>query len=137
MDNRSRLKQAWAIAKIEMGRAFFSKRAFWVYGLALFPCIIFFGHTVVVKIRRQRLSTQVSLQPALRDTLKIGESYKEVLQRLGKPPLDRYRLGHRRVFRRGEYKGITIHKIQPVYEARFIKLNIFSPAYNPHVCVNS
>ena len=40
----SAVKQAWTIAKIELRRAFFSKRAFWVYGLALFPAIIFFGH---------------------------------------------------------------------------------------------
>jgi ABC-type transport system involved in multi-copper enzyme maturation permease subunit len=39
------MKQTWTIARIELKRAFFSKRAFWVYGLALFPSIIFFAHS--------------------------------------------------------------------------------------------
>jgi hypothetical protein len=32
-----RLRQVWIIARLEMRRAFFSKRAVWVYLLALFP----------------------------------------------------------------------------------------------------
>ena len=40
MDNRSRAIQAWTIARIELRRAFFSKRAFWVYGLALLPTVL-------------------------------------------------------------------------------------------------
>ena len=30
--------------KIELRRVFFAKRSFWVYGLALLPSLIFFGH---------------------------------------------------------------------------------------------
>ena len=41
---RARSLQAWTIAKIELRRAFFAKRSFWVYGLALLPSVMFFGH---------------------------------------------------------------------------------------------
>jgi len=36
-----RARQAWTIAKVELRRAFFAKRALWVYGLALLPALIF------------------------------------------------------------------------------------------------
>jgi hypothetical protein len=32
-----RSRQIWTIARLELRRVFFSKRSFWVYGLALFP----------------------------------------------------------------------------------------------------
>lgn len=66
------VKQAWTIAKIELRRAFFSKRAFWVYGLALFPAVIFFGHGIEVKIRRDRLSARGLTPPALIDSVTKG-----------------------------------------------------------------
>lgn len=122
MDGKARLKQAWTIAKIELRRAFFSKRAFWVYGLALFPCIIFLGHTVIVKFQRQRLSSQGLIKPALMDSIRLNESPDAVLQRLGKPPMDY----NRPEFHKETYKGITTHKIQPEAEARFIKLNVMA-----------
>ena len=59
MNNRSRLKQAWTIAKIELRRAFLSKRAFWVYGLALFPSLIFLGNSVQARFRA-RVSRQTA-----------------------------------------------------------------------------
>ena len=74
MNNRLRLKQAWTIAKIELRRAFFSKRAFWVYGLALFPAVIFFGHGIEVKIRRDRLSAHGLTPPALIDSASKGRN---------------------------------------------------------------
>jgi hypothetical protein len=125
MDNRSRLKQAWTVARIELRRAFFSKRAFWVYGLALFPCVIFFGHNVVIRIKRERLSTRSLLQPALMDSIRKGESADAILQRLGKPPID----SQRPIFmRRGEMDGVATFKIDPSFEARFVRLNITFPA---------
>jgi hypothetical protein len=82
------MKQAWTIAKIEMRRAFFSKRAFWVYGLALFPTIIFLGHFLHVKYQQIRLSSTEITSPALLDSLRIGETEEAVRQRLGKAPTD-------------------------------------------------
>lgn len=49
-----RASQVLTIARIEMRRAFFSRRAFWVYFLALFPAIIFFGHALQGRIQRNR-----------------------------------------------------------------------------------
>jgi ABC-type transport system involved in multi-copper enzyme maturation permease subunit len=126
MDNKSRLKQAWTVARIELRRAFFSKRAFWVYGLALFPCIIFFGHNVVIRIKRERLSTRSLVQPALMDTIRKGESVDAILQRLGKPPLDRTIF--RRAFNQGETDGVATFRIEPGFEARYVRLNIVIPA---------
>ena len=44
MTSASGCGRSWTIARLEMRRAFFSKRAFWVYLLALFPAVIFIGH---------------------------------------------------------------------------------------------
>jgi ABC-type transport system involved in multi-copper enzyme maturation permease subunit len=124
MDNRSRLKQAWTIAKIEFRRAFFSKRAFWVYGLALFPCIIFLGHNVVISLRRERLSTVDRVQPAMLDTIKKGESADAILQRLGRPPID----SQRPIFmRRRELGATATFRIEPNVEAQFVRLSISFP----------
>ncbi len=51
-----RAGQAWTIAKIELRRAFFAKRSFWVYGLALLPSVMFFGHGLEAKFRSDRLA---------------------------------------------------------------------------------
>ena len=83
------LKQAWTIARIELKRAFFSKRAFWVYGLALFPTFIFLVHSIESKFDRARLSSSGSISPALIDSVRTGESEEDVLQRLGMPSRDR------------------------------------------------
>ena len=47
---RARSLQAWTIAKIELRRVFFAKRSFWIYGLALLPSLMFFGHGLDAKI---------------------------------------------------------------------------------------
>ena len=82
------IKQAWVIAKIELRRAFFSKRAFWVYGLALFPTIILLGHAAQIKFQRAMLSSVDPVTPALMDSVREGETVDSVLERLGKPPTD-------------------------------------------------
>ena len=121
------IKQAWTIAKIEMRRAFFSKRAFWVYGLALFPTIIFLGHFLHVKFQQIRLSSTEITAPALLDSLRIGETEEAVNQRLGKAPTD-YRWERRQRIRNSkDASGITTHRIEPAFEARYIRLNIFNP----------
>jgi hypothetical protein len=130
MKNRTRLEQAWTIAKIELRRAFFSKRAFWVYGLALLPSVIFFGNSIAVKFRRDRLSAQGTVRPALISSLRQGETVEAVLQRFGKPPMDFQWESFRRIREDGEDGGITTHRIEPPYEARFIRLNVTIPSFN-------
>ena len=138
MEYRSWLKQAWTIAKIELRRAFFSRRAFWVYGLALLPTVIFFFHGVQMKIRRQSLSSGGFIQPALLDSVREGETAEAVIQRLGKAPSDYERSRHRMVSPQGKASGITTHNISPAFEARYIRLNIRVPNYsgdpNARIC---
>ena len=129
MKNRSRAKQAWTIAKIELRRAFFSKRAFWVYGLALFPSLIFFGNSLQAKFQRMNLSANGLTKPALMDSIQTGETAEAVLQRLGKPASDFQWENSRRVRDESEENGITTHKIEPGNEARFVRLNIIAPTY--------
>jgi hypothetical protein len=130
METRSRLYQVWTIAKIELGHAFFSKRAFWVYFLALLPAIIFLGHNLQVKFTRDRLSAAGQVKPALVDGIQQDESPEAIIQRLGKPAQDYKWESRRRVRNAGDLPGVTTHTIEPPYEARFIRLNILAPAYN-------
>jgi hypothetical protein len=125
-----RIIQAWTIAKIELRRAFLSKRAFWVYGLALFPSVIFFGHGIEVKIRRDRLSAHGLTQPALIDGTRKGETIEEVLRRLGTPPVDYKWESRKRVRVQGESTSVTTHAIEPAVEARVVRLNITRPTYS-------
>ncbi len=121
--------QAWIIARIELRRAFLSKRAFWVYGLALLPAVIFFGHGVEVKIRRDRLSAQGILQPALIDGIRDGETDEAVLQRLGTPARDDHWESRKRVRAEGATTSVTTHGVDPAVDARFVRLNITRPTY--------
>jgi ABC-type transport system involved in multi-copper enzyme maturation permease subunit len=129
MQSQSWIEQAWIIAKIELRRAFFSKRAFWVYGLALFPSLIFFGYSLQIKFRRISLSANGLTKPALIDSIKSGETVDAILQRLGKPATDFQWESSMRVRDKSEAGGITTHKIEPGYEARFVRLNIIMPTY--------
>ena len=129
MNYRFRAKQAWTIAKIELRRAFFSKRAFWVYGLALLPSVIFFGHAIEVKIRRDRLSSKGLVRPELIDSIRSGEADEDVIKRLGKPAYEENWQSRKRVRAQGEATGITTHAIDPAVEARVIRLNITRPTY--------
>jgi len=130
MNNRLRLRQAVTIARLELRRAFFSKRAFWVYGLALFPAVIFFGHGLEVKIRRDRLSARGLSSPALIDSAQKGETVEAVMQRLGKAANDYQWESRRRVRAVKSESGTTIHAIEPAAEARFVRLNITRPTYS-------
>ncbi|MBN1570047.1 MAG: discoidin domain-containing protein [Acidobacteria bacterium] len=129
MNYQSWLKQTWTIAKIEMRRAFFSKRAFWVYGLALFPSIIFFGNSLHMKFRRASLSAHGLTKPALMDGIKSGESEEAILQRLGKPASDFQWQNSRHIRDKSDSDGITVHKIEPAGEARYVRLNIIANNY--------
>ncbi len=123
-------KQAWTIARVELRRAFLSKRAFWVYGLALLPSIIFLGHGIEAKLRRKWLSSRGLVQQALLDGVRQGETVEDVLARLGRPAGDDKWQTRRRVRAQGQSTGVTTHGIEPAVEARFVRLNITRPTYN-------
>jgi hypothetical protein len=123
-------KQTWTIACIELRRAFLSKRGFWVYGLALIPSVIFFGHGIEVKLRRDRLSAGGISQPSLLDSTRNGETAEDVLARLGRPAEERSWESRKRVRAQGEPTGVTTHAVEPAAEARFVRLNITRPSYS-------
>ncbi len=127
---RARARQAWTIAKIELRRAFFAKRSFWVYGLALLPSVIFFGHGLDAKFRSERLARRGVISPALMDSVRDGESADEVKKRLGKPAEERWSNRSRRVRQRTANAGTTTNVIEPAVEARFVRLNITRPSYS-------
>ncbi len=83
MSPRFQMRQAWTIATIEMRRAFFSKRAFWVYLLALFPSVIFIGHGIDSKIRLDRYKSRGVVAPAALDSIRAGMTDQEVIAKLG------------------------------------------------------
>jgi hypothetical protein len=125
-----RMRQAWAIAKVELRRAFFAKRALWVYALALLPAVIFFGHGVDTKVRAERLARRGITTEALLDSARVGESVEEIKTRLGKPAEERWSVRSRQVRQRGETSGTTTHVIEPAVDARFVRVNINQPTFN-------
>ncbi|MBA3973735.1 MAG: hypothetical protein C0504_05885 [Candidatus Solibacter sp.] len=88
MNISTELRQIGVIARLELRRAFLSKRSFWVYLLALFPAVIFFGHAIEVKVRHDRWSRQGAVQPAVIDRLNRGMTYNEVIKAAGAPIRD-------------------------------------------------
>ncbi len=126
----SRLKQVWTIAKVELRRAFFAKRALWIYGLALLPAVIFFAHGLQVKVRAERLTRRGLTDAALMNTVREGEALADVKARVGKPAEERWGTRVRRVRSTAADKGITTHVVDPVVDARFVRLNITRPAYS-------
>jgi hypothetical protein len=125
-----RARQAWTIARIELRRVFFARRGLWVYALALLPAVIFFGHGAEVKIRRESLARRGVVDPALVDTIRTGERVDEIKQRLGKPSQEFASTQTRRVAKRAGGTGTTTHLIEPVAQARFVRLNISRPSYS-------
>jgi hypothetical protein len=123
-------RQAWTIAKIELRRAFFARRSFWVYGLALLPAVIFFGHGLDAKLRGEGLARKGVITPALMDSVREAESVDEVKARLGKPAEERWSTRSRRVRQRTGNAGTTTHVIEPAADARFVRLNITRPSYS-------
>jgi F5/8 type C domain-containing protein len=127
---RGRAGQAWTVAKIELRRVFFARRSFWVYGLALLPSLIFFGHGLETKFRSERLARRGQIAPALMDSVGDGESAGDVKKRLGKPAEERWSTRSRRVRQRTGNAGTTTHVIEPAVEARFVRLNVTRPSYS-------
>jgi hypothetical protein len=126
----ARGRQAWTIAKIELRRVFFAKRSFWVYGLALLPSVIFFGHGLDAKFDSARLARNGLITPALMDGIGQRESAEDVKKRLGKPAEEHGGTRIRRVRQRTGNAGTTTHVIEPAVEARFVRLNVFRPSYS-------
>jgi ABC-type transport system involved in multi-copper enzyme maturation permease subunit len=129
MGNPSRLRQAWTIARIELRRAFLSKRAFWVYALALFPALIFLISGILAKNDQADLSAHAMITPALMDSIQPGETADAILQRVGKTSKDRQWTRPRRLPNK-DASGITTHEIKPAREARYVRMNIMSPTYS-------
>jgi F5/8 type C domain len=126
----ARARQAWTIATVELRRAFFARRALWVYGLALLPSVMFFGHGLEVKIRSDRLARRGLTQQALMDSAREGEAVADVKQRLGKPAEERWSVRSERVRRHTGNAGTTTHVIEPAVETRFVRLNVIRPTYS-------
>jgi hypothetical protein len=127
---RGRARQAWTIAKIELRRAFFARRSLWVYGLALLPSVIFFGHGLDAKFRSDRLTRRGVTAAALIDSVRDGESAEDVKKRLGKPAEEHSGTQVRRVRQRAGNAGTTAHVIEPTVDARFVRLNVTRPSYS-------
>jgi ABC-type transport system involved in multi-copper enzyme maturation permease subunit len=128
MKNRSWKRQAWMIAKIELRRAFLSRRALWVYALALFPALILFVNSVQIKYRHATLSSRAMTTPALMDSIQTGETVDAVLQRVGKTSQDNQWTRTRR-YRNKDASGVTTHTVEPGHAARYVRLNILSPTH--------
>ena len=126
----ARARQAWTIARIELRRVFFAKRGLWVYALALLPAVVFFGHGVDAKLRIERLARHGLADPVLMNSVQKGEALEAVKARLGKPAEERWSVRTQRVRRRTGNTGTTTHVIEPVVEARFVRLNVSDPAYS-------
>jgi hypothetical protein len=126
----ARARQVWTIAKIELRRVFFAKRSLWVYGLALLPSLIFFGHGIDAKTDIERLGRRGLTAPALIDSVRDAESLEDVKKRLGQPAAERWSVRTRRVRQRTGNAGTTTHVIEPAVEARFVRLNVTRPSYN-------
>ncbi|MCL4796368.1 MAG: ABC transporter permease subunit [Bryobacteraceae bacterium] len=91
-----RARQIWTIARLELRRVFFSKRSFWVYGLALFPVAIFVAAAIGMTYERRSYEAVNRVSPALINSVNEGESVEAVLERLGTPVRDReFRRRHR------------------------------------------
>jgi hypothetical protein len=124
-----RARQAWTIARIELRRVFFARRGLWVHALALLPALIFFGHGLETKVRIGTLASGPLTDPILLDSAREGAAVEDVKARLGPPVRERTMVGTRSVRQPGA--GTTTHVIEPVAEARFVRLNITRPAYSP------
>ena len=127
---QSRARQAWTIARIELRRAFFAKRSLWVYALALLPSVIFFGHGLEVKLRYDRLARGGMTNAALIDSVRVGEPIDEVKKRLGKPTSENSGTRIRRERQRTGNAGTTTHVIDPMVEARIVRLNVTRASYS-------
>ena len=85
----SAFAQIWVITKLEIGRAFFSRRALWVYLLAIFPAVIFIGHGIDIRLKRDRWSSKGIVATALLDSISKGMTPEDVIAKAGEPVMKR------------------------------------------------
>jgi ABC-type transport system involved in multi-copper enzyme maturation permease subunit len=76
------LHQIWLVARLQLTRVFFSKRSFWVYGLAFFPCIPFLGHAIQTQFTRARYEGH-AVSASVLESLHEGDTDAHVLARAG------------------------------------------------------
>lgn len=81
------LAQISTIARLQLRRVFFSKRSFWVYLLAFFPCVVFLGHGIEVKMEQSRWRSQVTPMAVL-ESIREGDTDTSVIERAGQPARD-------------------------------------------------
>lgn len=118
MTARFRLRQAWTIARIEMRRAFFSKRGLWVYLLALMPLALFTGHAIEVRYRFASYQSRGLTVPAALDAFTAGMTASEVLARAGTPQEDETHTWRRR--QRREEGGREIWESREIHSRRML-----------------
>ena len=82
-------QQIWTIARLELRRVFFSKRSFWVYLLAIFPAVIFIGHGIDVRFKRDRWSSKGIVATAVLDSISKGMTPEDVIAKAGEPVMKR------------------------------------------------
>ena len=139
------MNQIWIIAKLELRRAFFSKRALWVYLLALFPAVIFVGHGISVKMQRDEYAGKPTVSAAVLDRVSVGTADTEVLAAAGQPLQDRswerrdvkrrtlmYFDGTRRVwfeFENGALRNTRRRELSSIDEDRKIYAGMFQYFY--------
>ena len=85
---RQWLTQILAVARLEMGKTFFSRRGLWVYLLAFAPVLLFAAHSIYAPRERQRLERLAAahpISPAALSSIREGESIDDVVRRLGQP----------------------------------------------------
>jgi hypothetical protein len=76
--------QIVAVIRLEMRKTFFARRGLWVYLLALAPVLIWAVHAIdVSRSRESQTSRQVS--KAALDSIEIGMTVDQVLDKLGEP----------------------------------------------------
>jgi ABC-type transport system involved in multi-copper enzyme maturation permease subunit len=104
MNAAFRIRQTWTIARLHLGRVFFSRRSFWVYLLALFPAVVFLAHGIQMKIEYRWLSSRVT-PVALLESIPQGAREDGFIEKVGKPVRDNsYQFGPKRQqFRHMQY----------------------------------
>lgn len=100
-----RLTQISTIARLQLRRVFFSKRSFWVYLLAFFPAVVFFGHGIEVKMNQSRWGSKVT-PAAVLQSIREGDTDQSVIERAGEPARD-FSHGGRRGGDETQFRNMT------------------------------
>jgi len=87
MNAAFRIRQTWVIARLHLGRVFFSRRSFWVYLLAMFPAVVFLAHGIQMKVQHRWTPSRVT-PVALLESISIGAGENEVIEKAGTPIKD-------------------------------------------------